>query len=138
MTRATANHRECDVLVIAAAPPDHFRTPRPDRQTDRRSRELSALPYRRIAVTAQLVVQYRHELIRILAGDFYQRRALLSPRWRLQLAYGCLLGFSNSAFAWAAAMTRLRPCPTSRPCIGQSAALTVRVARKLLFLLDAA
>src|SRR5215510_1078372 len=83
-------------------------------------------------------VQYRHELIRILAGDFYQRRALLSPRWRLQLAYGCLLGFSNWAFAWAAAMTRLRPCPTSRPCIGQSAALTVRVARKLLFLLDAA
>lgn len=37
----------------------------------------------------------RHELIRILAGDFYQRRAPLSPLRRLQLAYGCLLVLSK-------------------------------------------
>jgi flavin-dependent dehydrogenase len=40
----------------------------------------------------------RHELIRILAGDFYQRRALLSPLRRLQLAYGCLLVLSKFGF----------------------------------------
>ena len=40
----------------------------------------------------------RHELIRILAGDFYQRRTLLSPLRRLQLAYGCLLILSKFGF----------------------------------------
>jgi hypothetical protein len=40
----------------------------------------------------------RHELIRILAGDFYQRRVLLSPLRRLQLAYGCLLLLSKFGF----------------------------------------
>lgn len=40
----------------------------------------------------------RHELIRILAGDFYQRRALFSPLRRLQLAYGCLLVLSKFGF----------------------------------------
>jgi hypothetical protein len=40
----------------------------------------------------------RHELIRILAGDFYQPRALLPPLRRLQLAYGCLLVFSKFGF----------------------------------------
>jgi hypothetical protein len=33
----------------------------------------------------------RHELITVLAGDFYDRRRFLSPLRRLQLAYGCLL-----------------------------------------------
>ncbi|HET9688101.1 MAG TPA: NAD(P)/FAD-dependent oxidoreductase [Pseudolabrys sp.] len=40
----------------------------------------------------------RHELIRILAGDFYQRRVLFSPLRRLQLAYGCLLVLSKFGF----------------------------------------
>lgn len=37
----------------------------------------------------------RHELITVLAGDFYGRRSLLSPLRRLQLAYGCLLLLSK-------------------------------------------
>ena len=40
----------------------------------------------------------RHELIRILAGDFYERRSLLSPLRRLQLAYGCLFILSKFGF----------------------------------------
>jgi flavin-dependent dehydrogenase len=40
----------------------------------------------------------RHELIRILAGDFYERRSFLSPLRRLQLAYGCLLFLSKFGF----------------------------------------
>ena len=38
----------------------------------------------------------RHELITVLAGDFYGRRSLLSPLHRLQLAYGCLLVLSKA------------------------------------------
>ena len=37
----------------------------------------------------------RHELITILAGDFYERRSLLSPLRRVQIAYGCLLLLSK-------------------------------------------
>jgi flavin-dependent dehydrogenase len=37
----------------------------------------------------------RHELITVLAGDFYDRRRFLSPLRRLQLAYGCLLLLSK-------------------------------------------
>lgn len=37
----------------------------------------------------------RHELITILAGDFYERRSFLSPLRRLQLAYGCLFLLSK-------------------------------------------
>ncbi|HEY6701530.1 MAG TPA: NAD(P)/FAD-dependent oxidoreductase [Pseudolabrys sp.] len=40
----------------------------------------------------------RHELITILAGDFYERRSWLSPLRRLQLAYGCLLVLSKFGF----------------------------------------
>lgn len=40
----------------------------------------------------------RHELITVLAGDFYDRRRLLSPLRRLQLAYGCLLLLSKFGF----------------------------------------
>ena len=40
----------------------------------------------------------RHELIRILAGDFYEQRSLLSPLRRLQLAYGCLFILSKFGF----------------------------------------
>lgn len=50
----------------------------------------------------------RHELITVLAGDFYDRRRFLSPLRRLQLAYGCLLFLSKfgfrlrgGGFAWA-------------------------------------
>ena len=32
----------------------------------------------------------RSELIGMLAGDFYERRSLLSPLRRVQLVYGCL------------------------------------------------
>jgi hypothetical protein len=70
----------------------------------------------------------RHELIRILAGDFYQRRALLSPLRRLQLAYGCLLVLSKFGFRLGGG----HAAPSStRQRLGQSP-LTVRVARKLL------
>ena len=44
----------------------------------------------------------RHELITILAGDFYERRSFLSPLRRLQLVYGCLFLLSKIGF-------RLRP-----------------------------
>ena len=40
----------------------------------------------------------RHELIRILAGDFYAPKSLLSPLRRLQLAYGCLFFLSKFGF----------------------------------------
>jgi len=40
----------------------------------------------------------RHELITVLAGDFYDRRRFLSPLRRLQLAYGCLLLLSKFGF----------------------------------------
>jgi len=40
----------------------------------------------------------RHELITVLAGDFYGRRRFLSPLRRLQLAYGCLLLLSKLGF----------------------------------------
>ncbi len=40
----------------------------------------------------------RHELITILAGDFYERHSILSPLRRLQLAYGCLLLLSKFGF----------------------------------------
>jgi len=50
----------------------------------------------------------RHELITVLAGDFYDRRKFLSPLRRLQLAYGGLLLLSKLGFrlrgggiAWA-------------------------------------
>lgn len=37
----------------------------------------------------------RQQLIKILAGDFYERHSFLSPLRRLQLAYGCLLLLSK-------------------------------------------
>jgi flavin-dependent dehydrogenase len=37
----------------------------------------------------------RQQLIKILAGDFYERHAFLSPLRRLQLAHGCLLLLSK-------------------------------------------
>lgn len=40
----------------------------------------------------------RHELITILAGDFYERHSILSPLRRVQLAYGCLLLLSKFGF----------------------------------------
>lgn len=40
----------------------------------------------------------RHELITILAGDFYERRSFLSPLRRLQFAYGFLLFASKLGF----------------------------------------
>lgn len=40
----------------------------------------------------------RHELITVLAGDFYDRRSFLSPLRRLQLAYGFLLVLSKLGF----------------------------------------
>ena len=40
----------------------------------------------------------RHELITILAGDFYETRSWLSPLRRLQLAYGCLYVLSKFGF----------------------------------------
>jgi flavin-dependent dehydrogenase len=40
----------------------------------------------------------RHELIRILAGDFYDPKSFLSPLRRLQLAYGCLFFLSKFGF----------------------------------------
>jgi flavin-dependent dehydrogenase len=50
----------------------------------------------------------RHELIRILAGDFYQRRALLSPLRRL---YGRLLVFSKFGFR----LGRCHAAPSALP-----------------------
>jgi hypothetical protein len=47
----------------------------------------------------------RHELITILAGDFYERRSLLSPLRRLQLAYGCLFVLSKFGFRLSHANT---------------------------------
>ncbi|MGB8110924.1 MAG: NAD(P)/FAD-dependent oxidoreductase [Pseudolabrys sp.] len=47
----------------------------------------------------------RHELITILAGDFYERRTLLSPLRRLQLAYGCLFVLSKFGFRLSHANT---------------------------------
>jgi hypothetical protein len=40
----------------------------------------------------------RHELITILAGDFYETRSWLSPLRRLQFAYGCLFVLSKFGF----------------------------------------
>jgi hypothetical protein len=40
----------------------------------------------------------QHELITVLAGDFYDRRRFLSPLRRLQLAYGCLVVLSKFCF----------------------------------------
>jgi flavin-dependent dehydrogenase len=40
----------------------------------------------------------RQQLIKILAGDFYERHSFLSPLRRLQLAYGCLLLLSRLGF----------------------------------------
>jgi flavin-dependent dehydrogenase len=49
----------------------------------------------------------RHELITILAGDFYETRSWLSPLRRLQLAYGCLFILSKFGFRFGQASTAL-------------------------------
>jgi len=49
----------------------------------------------------------RHELITILAGDFYETRSWLSPLRRLQLAYGCLYVLSKFGFRLGHANTAL-------------------------------
>jgi flavin-dependent dehydrogenase len=59
---------------------------------------INAPILRDILVSSFDLFNTRHELITVLAGDFYDRRRFLSPLRRLQLAYGCLLLLSKLGF----------------------------------------
>ena len=59
---------------------------------------INAPILRDLLVSSFDLVNTRHELITVLAGDFYDRRRFLSPLRRLQLAYGCLLLLSKIGF----------------------------------------
>jgi len=56
---------------------------------------INAPVLRDLLVSSFDLFNTRHELITVLAGDFYDRRRFLSPLRRLQLAYGCLLLLSK-------------------------------------------